>query len=228
MNAMRWQNIIRRGKDIQKASGSEDTHVSVSQKGIEIRHEGKPVSSGALTGYVYLLVDCSSSMEGNKLKKAKKGTLNFAKDALGKGYFTGLIKFDSSARLVCEPFKDITNLEKKLVGLEIGDTTHMAKAINLAHELLKEMSGARVMVIVTDGMPNGPGDPIASLDAGQNAKRNRIDIIAIGTDDADQEFLKRLASRSDLGMKVPSKQLEKTITSSAKMLPPGDKRIAKR
>ena len=219
---------MKNRKDIQKVGSHKDTHVSISQKGIEITHEGKPVSSGALTGYVYLLVDCSSSMEGNKLKKAKKGALNFAKDALGKGYFTGLIKFDSSARLVCEPFKDITNFEKKLVSLEIGDTTHMAKAINLAHELLKEMPGTRVMVVVTDGMPNGPGDPIASLNAGQNAKRNGIEIIAIGTDDADKEFLKRLASRTELGIKVLSKQLEKTIASSAKMLPSGDKMITKR
>ena len=216
-------------KDIQKVTSSKDTHVSVSQKGIEIRHEGKPViSSSSLTGYVYLLVDCSASMEGDKLKQAKKGTLNFAKDALSKGYFTGLIRFDSHAKLVCEPYKDISNLEKRLVGLEIGDTTHMAKAINLAHELLKEMQGTRVIVVVTDGMPNGFGDPIASLNAGQNAKKNGIDIIAIGTDDADQEFLKRLASRAELGIKVPSKQLGKTITSSAKMLLPGDKRIAKK
>ncbi len=214
-------------KDIQKVSGHKDTHVSISQKGIEIRREGKPVSSSALTRYVYLLVDCSASMEGDKLKHAKKGALKFAKDALCKGYFTGLIKFDSSARLVCEPFKDVTNLEKKLIELKIGDTTHMAKAINLAHELLREMQGTRVIVVVTDGMPNGSGDPLASLSAGQNAKRNGINIIAIGTDDADQEFLKRLASRAELGIKVPSKQLEKTITNSVKMLPSGNKKIIK-
>ncbi len=220
---------MRKHKEIEKISPPKDTHISISQKGIEIRHEGKPVSSSSgLTGYVYLLVDCSASMEGDKLKQAKKGALNFAKDALGKGYFTGLIRFDSSPKLICEPFKDVSNLEKRLVGLEIGDTTHMAKAINLAHELLKEMPGTRVIVVVTDGMPNGPGDPVASLNAGQNAKKNGIDIIAIGTDDADQEFLKRLASRAELGIKVPSKQLEKTITSSAKMLPPGDKRIARK
>ncbi len=215
-------------KDIQEVASHKDIHVSISQKGIEIRHEGKPVSSVALTGYVYLLVDCSASMEGDKLKQAKKGALNFAKDALGKGYLTGLIRFDSSPRLICEPFKDVSNLEKRLVSLEIGDTTHMAKAINLAHELLREIPETRVMVVVTDGMPNGPGDPIASLDAGQNAKRNGIDIIAIGTDDADQEFLKRLASRAELGIKVPSKQLEKTIRSSVKILPPGVKRVVKK
>jgi len=219
---------MKNRKDIQKVGDSKDTRVSISQKGIEIRHEGKPISGANLVGYVYLLVDCSASMEGDKLKQAKKGALNFAKDALVKGYFTGLIQFHSSAKLVCEPYKDISVLEKAIMKLEVGDTTHMAKAINLAHNLLKDMSGTRAMVIVTDGMPNGSGDPLSSLKAAEDAKKNGIEIIAIGTDDADQEFLKRLASRSGLGVKVESKHLEKTITDSAKLLPSGDKRISKK
>ena len=112
--------------------------------------------------------------------------------------------------------------------LEVGDTTHIAKAINLAHSLLKGITGNRVIVIVTDGMPNGPGDPLSNLKAGEDAKKNGIDIIAIGTDDADQEFLKRLASRSQLGLKVENRHLEKTITDSAKLLPSGDKRISRK
>jgi Mg-chelatase subunit ChlD len=215
-------------KSIHKANHSKDAHIVVSEKGIEITHKGEPIAGSATTGYVYLIVDRSASIEGSKLNQAKKGALNFAKDALGKGYFTGLIQFDSSAKLVCEPYKDISVLEKALMKLEVGDTTHMAKAINLAHSLPKDMSGYRVMVIVTDGMPNGPGDPESSLKAADSAKRNRIDIIAIGTDDADQEFLKRLASRSELGVKVPSKNLEKTIADSVKMLPSGNKKITKR
>jgi Mg-chelatase subunit ChlD len=167
-------------------------------------------------------------MEGNKLDQAKRGALKFAKDALGKGYFTGLIQFDSSAKLVCEPYKDISVLENALMKLNVGDTTHMAKAVNLAHGLLKDMPGYRVMVIVTDGMPNGPGDPESTLKAAENSKRSGIDIIAIGTDDADQEFLKRLASRSELGVKVPSKNLEKTITDSARLLPSANKKITQR
>jgi Mg-chelatase subunit ChlD len=219
---------MSKGKDIEKIAGSRDSHVSIFQKGIEISHKGEPVKGSAMTGYVYMLVDRSASMEGNKLKQAKKGALNFAKDALAKGYFTGLIQFDSAAKLVCEPYKDISVLEKGLEKLEVGDTTHIAKAINLAHSLLKDMSGNRVMVIVTDGMPNGPGDPQSSLKAGEDAKRNGIDIIAIGTDDADEGFLKRLASRSQLGVKVESSHLEKTITDSAKLLPPGTRQITKK
>lgn len=219
---------MSKGKDIQKVSGPKDTHISISQRSIEISHKGEPVGGTATTGYVYLLVDRSASMEGNKLKQAKRGALNFAKGALAIGYFTGLIQFDSSAKLVCEPYRNISVLEKGLTKLEVGDTTHIAKAINLAHSLLKGITGNRVIVIVTDGMPNGPGDPLSSLKAGEDAKKNGIDIIAIGMDDADQEFLKRLASRLQLGLKVESRHLEKTITDSAKLLPSGDKRISRK
>ena len=215
-------------RDIQKASDSKDTHVVISGKSVEIAHKGEPVSGTVIIGYVYLLVDRSASMEGNKLSQAKKGALNFAKDALAKGYFTGLIQFDSSTKLICEPYKDISALENALVKLTVGDTTHMAKAINLAYDLLKELSGYRVMVIVTDGMPNGAGDPKSTLDAAETAKRNGIDIITIGTDDADKAFLKRLATRSELGMKVSSTHLEKAIKDAAKMLPAGSKNITKR
>ena len=215
-------------RDIQKAGDSKDTHIVISKKSVEISHKGEPVSGTAITGYVYLLVDRSASMEGNKLHQAKRGALSFAKDALCKGYFTGLIQFDSSTKLVCEPYKDISVLENALMKLEVGDTTHMAKAINLAYSLLKELSGYRVIVIVTDGMPNGTGDPKSTLEVAETAKRNGIDIITIGTDDADKEFLKRLATRSELGIKVPSTHLEKAIKDAAKMLPSGNKNISRR
>jgi Mg-chelatase subunit ChlD len=220
--------MFGRNKNIQKTDTSKDTQVSVSKGNIEIQHQGKPVAGSAMTGYVYLLVDRSASMEGDKLRQAKKGALNFAKEALNKGYFTGLIQFDSSARLLCEPYRDMSVIDRAVSKMDVGDTTHMSKAINLASNLLKGMPGMRVMVIVTDGMPNGEGDPVSSLKAGQVAKDSGIDIIAIGTDDADQKFLKRLASRSELGVKVESKNLEKTITDSARILPAGDKRLNKK
>ena len=46
-----------------------------------------------------------------------------------------------------------------------------------------------------------------------------IDIIAFGTDDADRAFLEKIASRSDLAVKVSSAQLESGIAGAARMLP---------
>jgi len=226
-----WMNevdMFGKNKSIQKREDTKDAQVAISKGNIEIRHEGKPVDGAAMTGYVYLLVDRSASMAGDKRRQAKKVTLNFAKGALSKGYYTGLIQFDSSAKLLCEPYKDISVIEKAVATMDVGDTTHMAKAINLASHQLRGMTGARVIVIVTDGMPNGIGDPNASLNTAEDVKKSGIDIIAIGTDDADKEFLKRLASRTDLGVKVESKHLEKTITDTAKMLPAGNKGVIKK
>jgi hypothetical protein len=59
------------------------------------------------------------------------------------------------------------------------------------------------------------------------AKADKIDIITIGTDDADQTFLKNLASSTQLGSKVSREAFSSTISSSVKLLPL-PKRIAKR
>ncbi|MCL0094323.1 VWA domain-containing protein [Dehalococcoidales bacterium] len=209
-------------KGVETTKHGTDNRITISQHGVEIRHEGKPISIRVTgIGDVYLVVDCSESMAGDKLSQAKKGALDFAKDALAKGYSVGLIQFHSSAIHLCQPLGGIWVLDSYLKEIKTGgDGTHMAKAIRLAHQQLKERRvGARVMVIVTDGMPNGPYDPEASLYAGENAKKDGIDIIAIGTDDADREFLKKLASRTELGIKVAREQFEQGIASSAKMLP---------
>jgi Mg-chelatase subunit ChlD len=213
-------------KDIVPRTGIEitkpDKRIAISEGGVEIHHENKPVSGEvAEIGYVYLVVDCSGSMEGVKIRHARSGALNFGKDALGKGYLTGLIRFETHTNLLCEPQKDIKLLSRNLEKLIAGGATIMAEAIKLAHQMLKKKKGNRVIVVVTDGLPNGPGDPQASLKAGANAKKDGIDIITIGTDDASEEFLKKLASKSELGVKVSRVHFEQTITSTAKLLPSG-------
>lgn len=208
--------VTNKGVEISK----QEKRVVVSKGRIEIRAQGKPVQAELVrskdTGVVYLLIDCSSSMEGHKFVQAKKGAIEFARGALTKGYSVGLIKFDDYAVHLCGPQQEIQGLIRRIKEMHMGVTTNMTSAIRLAIPKLEKSRGFRVMVITTDGMPD---DEETALDEARKAKEKGIDIIAIGTDDADREFLKKLASRTDLAVKVPREELQQGIASAAKMLP---------
>jgi Mg-chelatase subunit ChlD len=209
--------------------------MSEESRGIEIRRqpaENAPIISGGVTigtqmqrvelhlgreqGQVYFLIDCSTSMAGYKLEEAKEGIIDFVRDAIRKEYLLGLIEFSSSATILCKPGQNITYLRECLKTIRASGGTNMVAAIELAHEALKDIRVDRAIVIATDGQPNKVG---AALKAGQAAKDDGIDIIAIGTDDADQEFLKKIASRADLGKKVSQENFSQEIASAAQLLP---------
>ena len=165
----------------------------------------------------FLLVDCSGSMAGNrKLEQAQSGASSFAEDALENGYSIGLIQFASTATVLCKPIRDVSKLRLHINNLTAGGGTNMTQAMQLALEELGLADGVRAIVVVTDGMP---AEPASVLNVAKRAKELGIDIIAIGTDDADGDFLKRLASRSELAIRVSTELLSQSIASAAKMLP---------
>ncbi len=200
--------------------------VSVTIGNTRVETQGQPVSIRfeKQMAYVYLVVDCSGSMAGEKLEQAKKGILEFAKDAFLREYLVGLISFDTTARHICEPTYDIGLLKSSLKQMQSTGSTNMADAITMAHNHLKHLGFTRVIVIATDGQPDNVQ---YALSAGDRAKADKIDIITIGTDDADQGFLKKLASQTHLGNKVAREAFSHAISSSVKLLP-APKRIAKR
>lgn len=197
--------------------------VSVTSDGIRIATADKPINIHfeQKKGTVFLLLDCSGSMSGYKLDQAKQGILRFAKDAIQKKYQVGLIKFDSHATLVCNPIIELSEIEKNFNKFKATGSTNMVDAINMAHKNLKEYPSPLAMVIATDGMPNNVK---ASLEAGNKAKQNGIEIITIGTDDADKDFLSKLASRSNLSSLVTKENLANAIASSALLLPDPNKK----
>jgi Mg-chelatase subunit ChlD len=206
-------------KGIELAKSDQSPGVSVVIGNTALKPQGCPTSVRfeKQMAYVYLVIDTSGSMVGNKLEQAQKGVIDFAKDAFRKEYAVGLISFNTTAKHVCEPTYDIALLKDRIREMYATGTTNMAEAIRMAHEHLKRADNIRVIVIATDGLPDNAHD---ALREGTKAKEDKIDIITIGTDDADQEFLKRLATRADLGRKVTREVFSQAISSASNLLPP--------
>jgi Ca-activated chloride channel homolog len=203
------------GIQISHKPGTAD--ISIVGGGIKINASAKPISSQFATkwGWTFVLLDCSGSMKGPKLDQAKKGMVDFARDAFKKQYQVGFIKFSTRAELLCDPTNDIAILQNKIKDIRADGSTNMTEAIKIAYSKLVELDSTKVIVIATDGMPDHVRH---SLEEADKAKAAGIDIIAIGTDDADQKFLQKLASKTELSSKVSPDMLAQAITAASSLL----------
>lgn len=161
-----------------------------------------------------LLIDTSGSMTGNKITQAKQGAIDFARSANSRGCATGLAVFGNRAAMVCDPTSEPVKFEKKISRLDVGivgSSTNLAAGLELANKF----SHLNAVVVVTDGQPDSQ---YAALRAAEALKKRSIDILCIGTDDADKAFLAKLATRSDLAIHVEPQNLSKSIGQSSQLL----------
>lgn len=165
---------------------------------------------------VLLLIDCSRSMADGKLVYAQRGAVEFAENALRSNHSIGLISFDSSARLISGFTSQLETFREAVGQLSEGESTNMAAGIKLATQQLVACRATRSMVIFTDGMPDSQHDALREAAV---AKALGIDIIAIGTEDADRSFLNMLASREDMVVSTATAQLGTAIGKAAQLLP---------
>lgn len=174
-----------------------------------------PVPRPATDDVAFLLLDSSASMRGDKISQARAGARRFAHDALAKNYAVGLIAFASNAELVCAPCREMGPLAAGLGGVDAGGSTDLAAALKLA---LAQVSGRgrQILVVATDGQPDSREEALA---AAREARAAGLRIIAIGTDDADEDFLRLLAGNGDLAVKVEPARLGQQIASAALLLP---------
>ena len=159
---------------------------------------------------VFVVVDASGSMAVKKFGDAVKGALDFGLVCISKQYQVGVIVFSDKAS-ASAPTADPVAFRAKIDKLEcVGGGTYLASA--LGHCI--DFKPAYVLV-VTDGEVS---DSAESLAIAQRLKSSGTEILTIGTDDANRDFLQQLASRSDLSVKVASVDLARTISDSSRLL----------
>lgn len=171
---------------------------------------------------VYLLLDVSSSMAGSPLEEAQSAARAF----LDKCDFThmevGLISFSNDAVLVAEATDNVRKIQAGIDRLDADGTTNLSDALALARERLSATDRERFIVILTDGYPDA-GDQ-AIEEAGE-AKDQGIQIVAIGTGDADQDYLRLIAGTDEGSIFARRGELVSTFGHIAKILSEGGRAL---
>jgi Mg-chelatase subunit ChlD len=178
-------------------------------------NEDRRASIFSTGGVVILAVDCSGSMAGSKIDQARTGALNFGGDALRRGYLVGAVQFGSMVGDLLAPTNSEEGLKKALEKIRIDGSTNMSAGIDRAVVLLGAR-GIRIICIVTDGMPDNVEETIRSAAL---ARSVGIEIMVVGTDDADWTFLSQMVSRVELATKVDAQKLGLELAKMAKLLP---------
>jgi len=175
---------------------------------------GQRVGREATTSATAILViDRSGSMAGQKTAFASAGAWDFSQSALKKGYRIATINFATGASVTCSPSTKGDEVRRGCFADSVTGSTEMHEGLELALSL-KPRTGDTV-VVVTDGAVDNPA---TTLGLGAKLKAAGVEILAIGTDDADSKFLSQLASRPDLGIMVVSKNLRQGITDASRLL----------
>jgi Ca-activated chloride channel family protein len=150
---------------------------------------------------VYLVVDTSGSMQGEKLAQAQEALHAFLDQIKGDQERVGLIEFASGVNAVValdELSRNRTAMQLAVDGLEAQGDTALLDAVYIAQQQLKELGDAErinAVVVMTDGRENNSWIHLRNLvqelrsDAGVPVV---VFAIAYG-DDADMEVLRIIA-----------------------------------
>jgi Mg-chelatase subunit ChlD len=191
----------------------DKNRLSKSEEPTTIRLRDKEQLLKNLNKRAVLLLDGSASMNDSKKRFATSGAFAFAEGALEKNYSVGVIGFASEARLICKPTRDVERIRKACACWPVTGGTFIGAGLSATTTL--DLESGNTIVVVTDGVCGKPDETLAIA---SKLKTKGIEILAIGTEDADYSFLKQLASRPDLGLKVEMARFASAIADASRLL----------
>ncbi|HWE39587.1 MAG TPA: Hsp70 family protein [Isosphaeraceae bacterium] len=171
---------------------------------------------------LYLLIDVSSSMAGPPLEEAQSAARAF----LDKCDFTtmqvGLVSFSDVVTLQAEATDNARRVQAAIDRLEADGTTNLTEALELAHEHLAADDRTRFIVILTDGYPDSPE---SAVEEAARTKGDGVEIVAIGTGEADREYLRRIASTEEGSIFARRGELVSTFGHIARVIAGGGRAL---
>jgi VWFA-related protein len=184
--------------------GVDPSTIQISENGQVLQTTnvggGKQGGVGPLT--TMLVIDISGSMNVNgKLDEAKTAAKTYV-DQMRPEDQAGLIAFDTHDNYVQKLTQDHTVLKSAIDSLKTGSDTAMFNALVTGENALKDVSGRKAIIVLTDGMDNR--STYKASDVVSSISKNGLSISAIGMGDPttksmqglDETGLKSLATQA--------------------------------
>src|SRR5215213_5254212 len=175
---------------------------------IEMRSLKPPEDSIIRISDLSLVMDCSSSMQGEKFKQAKKSALQLFELLDDDYYYLSVISFDKSARVALGSTKksESKSAEQDVIrNLKLGKGTNIYEGLELAFKEISDEPGIyfsnnkvlkpRRIVLLTDGQASvGKIKEADFIDLSKRIRQQDITVSTIGIGDKyDQELLQAIA-----------------------------------
>ncbi|MFI5456364.1 MAG: Hsp70 family protein [Isosphaerales bacterium] len=167
---------------------------------------------------VLLLIDVSASMTGQPLIEAQTAANEFLSRCDFTTMEVGLISFSTLVALQSAATSNVRRLHAAVHRIEAQGSTNLTDALEMARGQLVSDDRKRYIVILTDGYPDAPDSAVEQALA---ARQQGIEIVAIGTGDADRDYLRRLASSEQASIFARSGELVQTFGHIARVIAEG-------
>lgn len=174
-------------------------------------------------GEIYLFIDMSGSMSGERIQKAVQASHNFARQIDLNVFKLGVIGFGTTAKGFLQATDDRNQITQSIDGVlarfEKGETGWgTTNPLGILPNIFSDNAQAKVVVILTDG--DWSGEDAAVRDA-HSAWNMDIQTIGVGIGEANEAFLRKISSMKDLSGLSELSQLSANFSKIARVISTG-------
>lgn len=166
---------------------------------------------------ISLVIDCSGSMNGEKLAEVKQAALEFVKSQQLESTKVGVISFSSFAQVETAMTDDPRVIGNAISQLYAEGGTNITAGLNTSATQFNRETTNDYALIFTDGMPNSIENSIA---AAKNLRRNAT-LLAIATNDAETWFLQELTGDPDLVIRATAGSFDESFKQAKDIITSG-------
>lgn len=162
---------------------------------------------------IWLAIDVSGSMSGTPLSEAKKAAINMINQTDLSLTKFAVVAFNSGCRIILSPTDNKQQLISAVNSLSSGGGTN--EPLSKIYKNLNQNPAQKFIVLLTDGQWSGVIQAVAYA---KKAKREGIEIFAIGLGGVNHGFLKSIATSDDFAILTTVSKLTEVFSDIAQQI----------